>query len=948
MSTPFVSDQASGDFNYYLNGESEIARLLITQDWSNSALGPRAEWPEALQYALGMCLGSPYPIALYWGPEYLLLYNDAYISIAAHRHPACFGKPRGEIWPESWAEVRPQFEAVLFRGKGTRIFDKQFPIKRFGRLEECYFDYNLSPVVDRSGKIRGVMNAIIETTYRVINERRNKLLYRFSFESNIFHSQAQGYQESLDLLNIFDSDIPFSILYFQDPDNGTYVLTQATGVSKETALSLTLPLATVRQSGTPLLIGELAKTWTTVYPKDWPDPIDQVMILPVRQGENQVSGLLVCGIHPGIAMDASYKLFLEAVAGHISHSIANGSNYETEKKHQLRIRDSEDQFQFAIDAAGLGTWDLNPATNRFVGNERLKSWFGLSSSEEIELSRATDIIDIEDRARVIAAIQEAMTYRSGGAYFAEYKISTPADKTPRIVRAKGKALFNENEQVIRFSGTLQDITEERQFSAALEETNSRLQIALEAARLGSYDLDLKTREMYCTPQFKLNFGWPPDRDFAYDDLISLVRPEYRPYVDQQIRQAIEHDTVYHAEYEISWPDGSLHWISASGKPRYDKDGRAQRIIGVTSDITDQITARTALENAFEQMKLSQNAAQLGSFDMDVPAGRLEWDERCCRLFGIFSSRDIDFERDFVANLHPDDRDKVLNEVKKALVRTVSNGDYDVEYRTVGAEDHKLRWVKAKGKVMFNDKDEPLRFTGAVLDITDQKQDELRKNDFISMVSHELKTPLTSLKAYVQILNNRARKSGDHFASESLNKVEQQVNKMTGMINSFLNVARLESGKIQLDKSTFELPAMLAEVVDEAKPIMGTHTILLEAGEPVTLFADQNKIVQVMMNLVSNAVKYSPRGKVVRIAWTKQDGDAVISVQDEGMGIKPDDINLLFKRFYRVESPHTRNISGFGIGLYLSAEIVQRHGGNIWVESEKGVGSTFFFSLPLPG
>ncbi len=941
-----LPDQDPGNFNYYLHGDSEIAKMLIGRDWSDSALGNRETWPESLQYALGMCLGSPYPVALYWGPEYLLLYNDAYISIAAERHPEAFGKARAEVWPENWAEVKSQFDAALFSGKGTRIFDKYFPIKRFGRLEECYFDYNLSPIVEKDGRITGVMNAVIETTYRVINERRNKLLYRFSFESNIFHSQGQGYKESLDLLNIFDTDIPFSMLFLHDQHNGSFELTQVTGITEMQAELLQLPLEAVLKADTALLIDNLTAQLGHVYPRDWPDPIEQAMIFPIRQGEHHVTGLLVCGIHPGIAVDAGYKLFLEAVAGHISHSIANGANFETEKLNQRRIRESEDQFQFAIDAAGLGTWDLDPATNRFVGNERLKSWFGLSPLAEIELSRATDIIDKEDRARVIAAIQEAMTYRSGGIYFAEYKIVNPADQEPRIVRAKGKALFNENEQVIRFSGTLQDITEERMFSAALEETNSRLQIALDAARLGSYDIDLATRKMICTDQCKLNYGWPIDQEFHFDDMMALIQPDFLPYVDQQIRQAIEHDTVYRAEYEIRWPDGSLHWISASGKPRYDQDGRAQRVIGVTSDITDQITARTALESAFEQMKLSQNAAELGSFDMDIPSGKLEWDERCRKFFGIFGQREVSYEQDFVANLYPDDKNKVLKEVRNSFDRAVSNGDFDIEYRTIGAEDKKLRWIKAKGKVLFNDKDEPLRFTGAVLDITDQKQDELRKNDFISMVSHELKTPLTSLKAYIQILNNRSKKAGDAFATESLSKVEQQVNKMTGMINSFLNVARLESGKIQLDKTSFEISSLLNEVLDEAKPIMGTHTILVDPSEPVTIFADQNKILQVMMNLVSNAVKYSPRGRVVRMTWKVTADEVIISVQDEGMGIKPDDIKLLFKRFYRVESPHTRNISGFGIGLYLSAEIVERHGGNIWVESQKGVGSTFYFSLPL--
>ncbi|RYY52980.1 MAG: PAS domain-containing sensor histidine kinase, partial [Chitinophagaceae bacterium] len=276
------------------------------------------------------------------------------------------------------------------------------------------------------------------------------------------------------------------------------------------------------------------------------------------------------------------------------------------------------------------------------------------------------------------------------------------------------------------------------------------------------------------------------------------------------------------------------------------------------------------------------------------------------------------------------------------------GIYDVEYRTVDAENGKLRWVRAKGRVLFNGNGDPLRFIGSVLEITDQKEVEIRKNDFIGMVSHELKTPLTSLKAYTQLLNERAKSKDDQFEINALAKVENQVNKMTNMINGFLNVARLESGKIHLIRADFSLNEMIRELLADIDVIYTSHTITFRPSPELMVTADREKIEQVIINLVSNAVKYSNKGTVVEISCRMVDKDAVITVADEGIGIHPQDREKLFTRFYRVENSKTKTISGFGIGLYLSAEIVRRHDGRIWVESVKGQGSSFQFTLPLAG
>ncbi|RLJ80671.1 PAS domain-containing sensor histidine kinase [Pedobacter alluvionis] len=224
-----------------------------------------------------------------------------------------------------------------------------------------------------------------------------------------------------------------------------------------------------------------------------------------------------------------------------------------------------------------------------------------------------------------------------------------------------------------------------------------------------------------------------------------------------------------------------------------------------------------------------------------------------------------------------------------------------------------------------------------------KEDQ-QKNDFISMVSHELKTPLTSISAYVQLMQSRSLP--DTFVTSTLAKVQKQIRKMSTLISSFLNVARLESGEIQLNLSHFDLNKLIHDLVEDLRLIHPTNQIDFEGGDAKLIYADKDKIGSVISNLISNAVKYSDQNSTVLIQSATIENEINVSVTDHGIGIQAHDLEKLFDRFYRVESQQTKTISGFGIGLYLSAEIINRHNGKIWVESKYGEGSTFHFEIPI--
>ncbi|MDB5012025.1 MAG: hypothetical protein JWQ25_227 [Daejeonella sp.] len=400
-------------------------------------------------------------------------------------------------------------------------------------------------------------------------------------------------------------------------------------------------------------------------------------------------------------------------------------------------------------------------------------------------------------------------------------------------------------------------------------------------------------------------------------------------------------------FYLNTPKGVIQkYVSFYYDPIFDDDKQVSGIIVTAHDISDFVTARKELERVYEQASLSKEAAQLGLFDLDLVKGTMIWDNRCRELFGISHDNEVSYDHDFLPGLHEDDRERITTVIDNLYTKKISNGDYDVEYRTIGAQDGKLRWVRAKGKVFFNTEDAPIRFIGSVLDITDKKREEQRKNDFIGMVSHELKTPITSLKAYIQMLYRTASKEEDRATIAALGQADKQVKKMTNMINGFLNISRLESGNLHLTINEFDINQLILEVIEDLKLIANTHTITFKNTEILNLKGDEEKIGHVISNIVSNAIKYSGNESVIEITTRKDGNDVVVCVKDNGIGISENDLDKLFGRYYRVEGLDKKFISGFGIGLYLSAEIIKLHKGKIWAESKNGEGASFFFSIPF--
>jgi two-component system sensor histidine kinase VicK len=471
----------------------------------------------------------------------------------------------------------------------------------------------------------------------------------------------------------------------------------------------------------------------------------------------------------------------------------------------------------------------------------------------------------------------------------------------------------------------------------LEQSEARLLMAMESTGLGTWDYNPLNGQLTWSDQCKKIYGLPPGATVDFDTFAQHIYPEDSAFVQQEIQRSMDPagDGRYDITYRITrFDDGSPRWIRAQGKVYLNDAGQAERFIGTVVDITESKLAAEKSAMLAAIVASSDDAIISKNFDSIITS----WNNAAQRLFGYHAAEMIG---ESVLKLIPPDR---LDEEPRIITR-LKQGERIEHFETKRmTKDGSLLDVSLTISPIKDAQGHIIGVSKIARDITEKKQEELRKNDFIAMVSHELKTPLTSMRSYLQVLLGLAKKDGQDFQVNALTRAEMQARKMTGMIHDFLNLARLEDGKITINRSLFELRPLVEEIAGDAPFLTAHHQIKTADCESIRLMADRDKIGQVLNNLLSNAIKYSPKGGLITIGCEKLEEQVKVFVKDEGVGISAEDQKRLFERFYRSRDERIKTVSGFGIGLYLVSEILRYHGSRIEVASAPGEGSNFFFLI----
>ncbi|WP_158824962.1 ATP-binding protein [Mucilaginibacter lacusdianchii] len=419
------------------------------------------------------------------------------------------------------------------------------------------------------------------------------------------------------------------------------------------------------------------------------------------------------------------------------------------------------------------------------------------------------------------------------------------------------------------------------------------------------------------------------------DIIPEAEPYFRPIIDN-VRITDEPLYIYDAPYSVNTDDGQITgFLNVVYQPFREADNKVTGVMVLCQDVTEQVHARHEVEESEKRFRFMLDAIPQQVWTAR-PDGSLDYvNATTTSDFG--EPVDVIVEHGWQAFIHPEDLPDTLAVWQKSLT---TGCEYQIEFRLKFA-DGEYHWHLSRAlPLMENGK--PKLWLGTNTNIHHQKLNEQKKDEFLSIASHELKTPLTSIKAFNQLM---ARTADAKKLSNFVGKSAEHIVRLEKLINDLLDVTKINAGKMEYNMQLFDFKQMLQESVDSVQLTAPTHQIIVQSNADVEYVGDRFRLEQVVNNFLTNAVKYSPEGREVVVNSRVDMDSLVVSVQDFGIGIAQDHLDKLFDRYYRVDNTAMR-FEGLGLGLFISSEILKRHNGSFWIESEEDKGSTFYFRLPL--
>jgi PAS domain S-box-containing protein len=447
------------------------------------------------------------------------------------------------------------------------------------------------------------------------------------------------------------------------------------------------------------------------------------------------------------------------------------------------------------------------------------------------------------------------------------------------------------------------------------------------------------------PSLGLNGKHPKALGQKGADCWKEIWPVIKPLIDQVMITG-----------ESTWSEDQLIPILRNNKledvywtfsyaPVIDETGKPAGVLVICNETTKNVSAFKAVEEAKRELEFGIEAADLGTWDLNPVTGRFTGNNRLKEWFGLSLDDEIDLSS-AIEVMVPEDRERVAKAIQRVM-KNSSDGNYDITYTIINQKTKHRKIVRARGKAMFGAEGDAYRFSGILQDVTDEYEMEKRKDEFISVASHELKTPITSLNASMQILQKIVKTEAvSDRVRLFVGKANNNLKKLLHLLDDLLNVTRLQQGQLPINKNRFNLTELVKDSCEHVNQD-DTHDIIVSGEQELMVDADYRRIDQVLVNFINNAVKYSPQSKRIELTIERNNDEAKVSVRDFGIGISSEKLPHLFDRYYRVDSLG-HQFSGLGLGLYISSEIIQRHDGRIGVDSIRGEGSTFWFTLPVEG
>jgi PAS domain S-box-containing protein len=1024
----------------FLSGKGEMVTLTRTKDWDKTPVGAVTNWPQSLRTTLSIILNSKFPMFLWWGQELVCFYNDAYRpSLGKNgKHPGILGMPAKDAWSEIWDVIKPLIDQVLNGGEATWSEDQLIPIYRNGTLEDVYWTFSYSPVHDESGKISGVLVTCSETTEKInsykkledsitefqfaidttelgiwdMNPQTSKFTandrlkrwfglnpdkeiklenaiavvadcdklrvseainYALQFESHGYYDieytiihpvtkkekivKAKGRtifndeQKAIrfngtlqDITNRVNSEkkiveseqnlrsmilqAPVSIAIFRGPK---HVIEIANGRALElwgrkeeevNGKQILEAMPELQQQGIKALLDDVYNTGNVFSATELPVNIK-------RNGKKQET----------IYVNFSYEP-LYSFEGTINGIIAIGVEVTDQVFARRKVELSEQRLRAFVESASfpISVYTGKKMKIELANQAILEVW---GKSNDVIGKFYSDALPEFGGEKMLERLDKV--YTTGEPYHAtnhRIDLVTNSFLKTYYFNYSFTPLYDINGKVYGVMNTAADVTDLNIAKQKVEIAEERLRLAVEATEIATWDLDLQTHEIIYSPRLLEIFGQPPSKVLAHSEMRTQIHPDDLHQIVEKAFDAALQSGVYKYEARVVKPDQEITWIRVQGKIFYDATDKPVKLIGTLREVTEEKEHQHELEESEQRFRLLANSMPQFIWTGDANGDIFYFSQAVYDYSGLIQEQIL--KKGWILLIHPDDREANI----KAWANSITTGkDFLFEHR-FRRYDGVYRWQLSRAIPQRDSTGKIQMWVGTSTDIQEMKEMDQQKDYFISLASHELKTPITSIKAYTQILLSKYSNSEDPFLIKSLNTVDKQVVKLTKLISDLLDLSKIKSGSLTLHREKFRINDLIHEVTGEIKHINPDYKIVFSEKVNTVLFADRERIGQVLTNLLTNAIKYSPQSNEIAIASTMSDNKLTITVKDFGIGINKNDQEKIFERFYRVEGKNEKTFPGFGIGLFIAMEIIHRHKGNIGVRSEPNKGSEFYFSLPV--
>ncbi|HSM36570.1 MAG TPA: ATP-binding protein [Longimicrobiales bacterium] len=1002
-----------------LAGGGEMGELARAFDWASTPLGTVAAWPQSLRTAASICLKSRFPMLLWWGPEKTQLYNDGYRVILGDKHPRSIGQAGDECWAEIWDVVGPLYEKVVETGTSTWSEDLLLHIERSGYLEETYFTFSYSPILDEAGGVGGVLVTVVETTDRVLSERRMRTLRDIAAAPSGGTDRRLACRVVAETLAAEYHDVPFSLIYLTQDGASTAMLAGASGVSRGDA-GVQASVAADGAGGDasdPWGIGDALRSGESAVvpvPSGFSAPlrggvaVEQAVVVPFATPSHDLAaGVLVAGVNPGRELDDDYHTFFRLIADQLATRVAAAEAYaaERERAEKLAALDRtkttffsnvSHEFRTPLTlllgplgelledhTSGLAEGDRERLTMALRNATRmLKLVNTLLDFTRLEGGRLRAVrrpVDLAQLTRSLAAVFQSAMESAGLEY--RVGIDGPPDAVAVDPDLWEKIVLNlisnafkytpsggvtvrqgveEGRIVLEVEDTgvgvrAEDIPHlfERFFRARAPDARSQegtgigLALAKELAELHGGRISVESEPGRGTT-FRVEI---PREAAAGEDWEGgdAVAPS-----DMAAAFASEATSWLHSEADrvagLAPGAGSALPADALGGPRGEAEPIAE---GEARDpVADPPFVLVADDNADMRRYLGKLLAAdyRVAFAIDGrEALRLARERRPDLLLSDAMMPGLD-GLELLDAVRGDDE---LAYMPVILLSARAGEEATIEGIEAGADDYVIKPFTARQLrarvhttlALARARDEARR---AERDARERAEEAVEaRARFMANTSHELRTPLNAVMAYLELLLSETSGEVNEVQRSHLERIRAGATHLKQIIEEILTFARLEAGTENGALRELDLADPMREVADlirpqfEAKGLQFTLEIP-ERREPFR--TDAAKVRQILLNLLSNAHKYTEKGAVTMRMAQHRDGSVEVDVIDTGPGIPEPDRERVFEAFWR--GPGSDAGGGTGLGLSVSRSLARLLGGDLTLTTSTA-GSTFTLALPGP-